>query len=364
MFALLDELDEAIDKVLASERAIDPARLRRLADRLEFAWVRAVGEHDRSGAWLDDGAMSAAAWVREHCRIAHGVARATVDLARTLESLPETSDAFAAGDISRRHTEVIANACSAERRDAIVEVESALVDAARVVLPRELRGLVQRVTDAIDGDGGAATANELHERRYLHVSPTLDGMVAIDGLLDPQSGEVVLSALDAVMQVDRDPGDVRTKPQRRADALVELCTGDSHPVPHVSVLTDIETLERRGGVAAALVARAEAEHVGALSAETLRRLSCDAGISRVITRGRSEPLDVGRVTRTISPAMRRALVVRDGGCRFPGCDRPPGWCDAHHKLHWADGGETRLDNLVLLCRRHHRAVHEGGTDPP
>ena len=362
MFALLDELDEAIEKVLASEHAIDPARLRRLADRLEYAWVRAVGEHDRSGAWLDDGAVSSASWVREHCRVPHGVARATVDLARTLQSLPETSEAFGAGDISRRHAEAIANACTPERRDAIVEFESALVDAARVASPRELRGIVQRVTDAIDGDGGAATANELHERRRLHVSPTLDGMVAIDGLLDPASGEVVLSALDAVMNEDRDPGDVRSKPQRRADALVQLCAGE-RPVTNVSVVVDLETLERRGGVEAAMRARAEAAHVGALSAETLRRLSCDAGVTRVITRGRSEPLDVGRSTRTISPALRRALVVRDGGCRFPGCDRPPGWCDAHHRVHWADGGETRLENLELLCRRHHRAVHEGGADP-
>jgi hypothetical protein len=316
----------------------------------------------RSGAWLDDGAVSTAAWVREHCRVAHGVARATVDLARTLESLPETSEAFAAGDISRRHAEAIANACTSERRDVMVEIESALVDAARVASPRELRGLVQRVTDAIDGDGGVATANELHERRRLHVSPTLHGMVAIDGLLDPESGELVLAALDAVMSADRDPGDIRTKPQRRADALVQLCAGE-RPATNVSVILDLETLERRGGVEAAMQARGEAEHVGALSAETLRRLTCDAGVARVITQGHSEPLDVGRSTRTISPAMRRALVVRDGGCRFPGCDRPPGWCDAHHKVHWADGGETRLDNLVLLCRRHHRAVHEGGSDP-
>ena len=196
MFVVLEELADAHRQgARESKDAIDPAHLRRLADRLEFAWVRAVGEHDRSGAWLDDGAVSSASWVREHCRVPHGVARATVDLARTLQSLPETSEAFATGDISRRHAETIANACTPERRDAMVEVESALVDAASAsTSPRELRGIVQRVTDAIDGDGGAATANEQHERRRLHVSPTLDGMVAIDGLLDPESGEVVLCA--------------------------------------------------------------------------------------------------------------------------------------------------------------------------
>jgi hypothetical protein len=98
---------------------------------------------------------------------------------------------------------------------------------------------------------------------------------------------------------------------------------------------------------------------GAVVAETVRRLACDATASRVTVGPSGEPLDVGRAVRTIPPAMRRALVVRDGGCRFPGCDRPPEWTDGHHLRHWADGGETKLDNLVLLCRRHHRVVHEG-----
>jgi HNH endonuclease len=81
-------------------------------------------------------------------------------------------------------------------------------------------------------------------------------------------------------------------------------------------------------------------------------------VSRVITVAPSSPVEIGRRTPVVPAALRRAVVVRDGGCRFPGCDRPPGWCDAHHVLHWADGGETSLDNLVLLCRPHHRLVHE------
>ena len=93
-------------------------------------------------------------------------------------------------------------------------------------------------------------------------------------------------------------------------------------------------------------------------------MTCDACISRVITGGRSEVLDVGRSTRTIPIAMWRALVARDRGCSHPLCDRPAAWCDGHHVVHWADGGETKLENLRLLCRRHHRMVHEGGHDPP
>ncbi len=104
----------------------------------------------------------------------------------------------------------------------------------------------------------------------------------------------------------------------------------------------------------------ELERTGPIPAETARRLACDAKVSRVITRGRSEPLDVGRAVRTVTPAQRKALAVRDRSCRFPGCDRPPTWCDAHHIKHWLDRGRTDLDNLILLCRRHHTLVHEHG----
>lgn len=124
--------------------------------------------------------------------------------------------------------------------------------------------------------------------------------------------------------------------------------------PHLNLTVDLETLEGRAGRVC------ELDHTGVITAEAARRLACDAGISRVIARGGSEPLDVGRRTRTIPPAIRRALVIRDRHCRFPGCDRPHSWCDGHHIVHWLDLGETRLDNVVLLCRRHHRMVHEGG----
>jgi 5-methylcytosine-specific restriction protein A len=91
-----------------------------------------------------------------------------------------------------------------------------------------------------------------------------------------------------------------------------------------------------------------------------RRIACDAAVTTVTVDGKGTPLDVGRTTRTIPPALRRAVVVRDGGCRFPGCDRPPEWTDCHHILPWAEGGATRLDNLVLLCQLCHTRVHEQG----
>jgi hypothetical protein len=122
--------------------------------------------------------------------------------------------------------------------------------------------------------------------------------------------------------------------------------------PHVTVTVDSEALQ------GASAGTSELDHVGPTHPEVARQLACDASIRRVVMAGRSEPLDVGRRTPVVSPAMRRAVIVRDRHCRFPGCDRPHTWCDAHHVVHWADGGPTALPNLLLLCRRHHRMVHE------
>jgi hypothetical protein len=119
------------------------------------------------------------------------------------------------------------------------------------------------------------------------------------------------------------------------------------------VTMDLAALEERVG------GRASLEDAGSITPESARRLACDAAVTRVITDARSEPLEVGRKTKVVPPSLRRAVAVRDGGCRFPGCERPPGWCDAHHVRHWADGGETGLSNLVLLCRPHHRLIHRG-----
>jgi uncharacterized protein DUF222/HNH endonuclease len=106
--------------------------------------------------------------------------------------------------------------------------------------------------------------------------------------------------------------------------------------------------------------RSELEHAGPVHPQFIRRLACDAAITRVVMGPESEPLDVGRTTPVVPAGLRRAVTARDRGCRFPGCDRPPPWCDAHHVLHWADGGATSASNLVLLCRRHHRMVHAPG----
>jgi hypothetical protein len=148
---------------------------------------------------------------------------------------------------------------------------------------------------------------------------------------------------------------------RRADALVRMAQGYSNSTEAnsgdrfmVHVHTDMETL-KQGGTGG----EAELEEGGNISAETARRVSCDAGLVHWLDTSNGEPLSIGRKSRTIPPAIRRALQRRDGGCRFPGCTNSH-FVDAHHIQHWADGGETAMENLVSLCRHHHRLVHEGG----
>lgn len=209
----------------------------------------------------------------------------------------------------------------------------------------------------------------MHERRFLHASTTLFGTVRIDGELDADAGATLLHALAAVEGVDpadRRP-DGRTGGQRNADNLVQLAAsflaggrGSGERSTTVATLVCDLALLAKGSSSVALGARRELEHVGPVAPATAQRLVCDASVSRAVMAGRSEVLDLGRATRIVSKAQRRALVLRDGGCRFPGCDRPPHWCDAHHLWHWTQGGPTDLDNLVLLCRRHHVLCHEGG----
>jgi hypothetical protein len=251
--------------------------------------------------------------------------------------------------------------------EAFARSEAHLVEAARL----HSIGDLQRVTAywresterarALDGE------ERLRARRRLHASLTYLGTVRVDGDLDPETGETLLAALNSVLDAEaraRPEGDERTPAQRRADALGEICRQwldlAERPTvagerPHVTVTVPLEVLH--GAVSPSAGTVAELDSVGPVSGEAARRLACDASVMRVVLGGRSEPLDVGRRSHVVSPSIRRAVIVRDRRCRFPGCDRPHTWCDAHHVVHWADGGPTSLSNLVLLCRSHHRLIH-------
>jgi hypothetical protein len=286
-----------------------------------------------------------------------------VRLARALERMPLVAACLASGEIDPAAAGLLASAretCP----EAFAELEATLVDAARSLGLADLRLVVERFRQAADMERAELAEQRRYERRGLYVSPTLDGMVRVDGDLDAETGQALISSLRAVMdaEVRASSGpDRRTPAQRRADALGEICRAwldrSDRPAvagerPHVVVTVDLDALRGLPGAA-------ELRDAGTLTPEAARRLACDARVSRVITGPGSQPLEIGRSSRVVPPSLRRALDVRDRGCRFPGCGRPPGWCDAHHVVHWADGGETGLGNLVLLCRPHHRMIHRG-----
>ena len=348
----------------------DFAELQRVVEFAERERLRRLAEIERRGIFGRDGHLSAASWLATSFRVGWGAARDQVRTARGLDGMPETRKALDAGEVSLSAARVLVQAREADPV-AFARSEPELVEAARVHQVGDLQRVATHWRQAVERDRADGRRDRLREMRSLHASRTFAGMVRVDGDLDPETGEALLTSLRAVMDAEARSGgearsgerreqDARTPAQRRADALGEVCRqwldrSDRPRVggerPHVTVTIGVEALRD-------LRSSAELDHVGPVRPEVARRLACDASIVRVVMAGPSEPLDVGRRTPVISPAQRRAVVARDGHCRFPGCDRPATWCDAHHIHHWADGGATALGNLILLCRRHHRMLHE------
>jgi hypothetical protein len=366
MSSLRSVLDDLRSQDLRSssdeELSEDLVEFERASRVLEAERSRRVTEVERRATWAVDGHLSVVSWLAARVRLGFSRASQQVKLSRDLRQMPLTSEALGEGELSSEAVGLLVSARESAP-EAFSEAEEMLVDAACVLPVREFRAAVAYWRQAADASAAEDRARRIYEGRHLHVSPTIEGTVRIDGDLDPESGQTLITALRSVQDAWARDGleDARTAPQRRADAMTELCRSwldrsDRPEVagerPHVVVTVDLESLEGRLG------RRCELHDVGPITSETARRLACDAGVSRVLTKGPSEPLDVGRRTPVVPAGMRRAVVIRDGGCRFPGCGRPQAWCDAHHVTHWADGGETALDNLVLLCRPHHRAVHE------
>ena len=339
--ALSDEAAESrFEELERGARVLQAEIARRLAD------VERRGIHGRRGH------VSVTAWVADRFQLGWSDATRRVETSRALRAMPVTRRSLSEGALSESAVQMLVRAreSSPEEFDA---AESQLVAAARTLPAKGLRREIARWRAATQDDDGS----RLFARRRLAVWPTVYGMVRVDGELDPETGQTLITALASAAGASA-ADDERTADQRRADALADVCRGflggssPSRRISDVVVTVDIESLLGANG------ARAWFDDAGVASVELARKLACDASVIRVITRGAREVLDVGRKTAVVSAALRRALIVRDGGCAAPGCDRPPGWTDAHHVRHWVDGGPTSLDNLVLLCRRHHGMVHD------
>jgi hypothetical protein len=356
------------------------ARITELAGHLNAAnahWLALIAEFDRRAGWSDGATRSCAHWLNWKCGLTLGAAREKLRVAHALEHLPQVRGAMARGALSYSKVRAITRVADSRTEEMLLEialhgtashVENVVRHYRRACeleeLSREARQQAARcVTWRFDDDGSMVMSVRLPAEAGVALVDAIDRAVdegfhserasRRDAALDPAARrfQAVAPRGHGVSEEMRVPIGAR-----RADALARIAEsflahgfgasagGERH---QVVVHVDEHTL------------RCGLEHGPAIPVETMRRLSCDASVVRIVEDARGEPLDVGRKTRSIPPALRRALQSRDRGCRFPGCAHTR-YVDAHHVRHWAQGGETRLSNLVTLCRFHHRAVHEGG----
>lgn len=327
-------------------------------------FLAALARSDRHRDWEDEGFGSCAEWLAWRIGIMRGTANEKVRAARALEHLPLTSEAMARGELSFTKIRALTRAATPEN-------EAELLAFARAGSAANLERLV-RGWKTLNRSDEAQQERIRHRRRSFSIFPGEDGMYVVRGVLSPEVGAAVMRAVEAAsdalfVEGSREGGETPEPAQLRADAVGLLAEralavgfGDSAPVSgsraeryQVMLHVDAATLREDGEPG-----RSELEGGIRVSAETARRLACDASRVEVFHDSDGSVLDVGRKTRTIPPALRRALDARDRGCRFPGCGLR--FTDAHHIVHWADGGETKLENVVLLCRSDHRRVHEGG----
>ena len=334
-----------------------------LAAHLDAATARfldLIREFDARGGW-NNGFRTCAAWLSWRVGLGPGTAREHVRVARALGTLPRLAQTFARGEIS--YTKV-----REFTRVATPETEEQLLTFGRAGTAEHVQKLV-RGWRRVDRQAEAQEAARQHAGRTLSVYPDSDGTVIIRGRLAPEVGALLMQALTAAREAlyqrrrDQEPEvDPPTMVQQQADALALLAETALHhgidPGPpaeryQVVVHVDAQVLADPDQPGQCVL-----QDGTRVPAGTSRRLACDA--SRVVMRHDRDRrvVEVDARTRTIPPALRRALEHRDHGCRFPGCGLPFG--EGHHICHWAEGGPTTLSNLTMLCRRHHRAVHEEG----
>ena len=382
--AHLRELDGLAEEDLVEELGSRIIRLSAHAAALECRLLTLIADFDRRRGWELSGHKDCAAWLEAHTGMSRVTARERVRTARKLTGLPQISETMARGELSYSKVRALV-------RVATPENESELLPMARECNARELEREVARFRE-LEAWSGMEADQRRHQRRRLRIRAAPDGMVRVEGRLPAELGallmKVVDAAGDALFQSDTEwspeegnwglTTETVNPDQRRADALrlvldramaagFQGVAGDSAESPEAG-----SSKEGCGCIPPSPSAerytvmvhlrqdpdRAELDPDLPISLRVARRLSCDASVVRIVHGPRSEVLDVGRRTRVVPPAIRRALWARDGGCRFPGCGAR--YVSAHHVLHWADGGRTALDNLVLLCPAHHRGVQEGG----
>ena len=331
-------------------------------------WLLMVAEYDRREGWAEWGCKSCAHWLSHTCGMASCAAREHVRVARRLPELPLIRAAFLRGELSYSKVRALTRVATPDLDDQLLMIaEHATAEQLERIL-RSYRSVVKRELSPDEHE---------HGDRYVVCDWDEDGSLLLRARLPAEEGALVLKALeagrDAIRAVEPSSegegvsAETETPDASSASALVLMAetvldSGVAERSPaesyQVFVHVDANTLAAPGTDEEAAAGVCELDGGPLLDPETARRLACDASVVRILERD-GRPLSVGRRTRSIPPALRRALQSRDRCCRFPGCTQRR-HLHAHHIEHWAHGGATELSNLVHLCRFHHRLVHEGG----
>ena len=338
-------------EALESEVAVLAAQI----DAAEHRLLALIRELERRQHHRHHGLGSLATWLGWRIGLGAVAAREKVRVAKALGDLPHIDAALSRGEVSYSKVRAMTRVATPENEQKLLVMAQ---HATAAQLERICRGVEQVTSTSSDTEG-----------RWVRLLRCKNGMMRLEARLHADEAALVMKAVDLARgedvsaEAEADVSAEARKPASGPDALLRVADafiagqrpegrpgGERH---HIVVCVREDALMPEG--VAAEVADAPV-HV---PPETLRRLACDASLTRVTTDPDGTPLDVGRKTRTVPPAMRRALLVRDKCCRFPGCDNRK-WLDAHHIEHWMRGGATARDNLVLLCPTHHRLVHEGG----
>jgi hypothetical protein len=349
--ALLDRPSDLADEIA------------RMAAQLDAATHRLLGcirRFDDSGEWDRQGLVSCAHWLSWRIGLDLGTAREKVRVARALGALPRIDDALRRGVLSYAKVRAVTRVATPDNEERLLEIALGTTGGQLERVCRRFR----RALAIVDGE-------RADERRFVRDEVLPSGLVRITAVLQPDEAALVMKAIEmARLQAAPPPPDssAETPPPPTApvlpaaDALTKVAKsflahgesgGSGGDRYQIVVHLDHDPLAPDGALAATL------DDGTPISAETFRRIACDAGLVPMLHGARGDAIDAGRRTRTIPPSLRRALWARDGGCQFPGCTNRL-YVHAHHVHHWAHGGLTTADNLVLLCSAHHRLVHEGG----
>ena len=319
-----------------------------------------IREFDQKEYWAQQGLCSCAHWLNFKCGIGMNAAREKVRVAHALAELPRTSEEFANGTLSYSKVRAITRIADETNEDYLLMIAKHGT-AHHVEKAVSKYRVAKRLQDA-------EFANQQYNSREVTHYYDHDGCLVIKARLPAEQGALVVKALEMAMDADF--------AERGSDVTaVTSSDGNDEPVPIAARRADalanvaetyMNNNESSGSTADRyqVVVHVEGESCSLedgphVTAETSRRIACDCAVVGIKEDENGEPLSIGRRSRSIPPPMRRALRARDKGCRFPGCTNTR-FVDGHHIRHWADGGETSLDNLVLLCRHHHHLVHEGG----